>query len=115
MLGDSDDFVIKHFRVFGRFRAVMFYCSNITDQDRINNDILKPLMYIPEHLLGREIVQPDLNNVLLEEVLYDSQANLDNRLNQLVNVILRGETVIVIEGLPDAFHIKHKKSRKTFH
>ena len=29
MLGDSDDFVIKHFRVFGRFQAVMFYCSNV--------------------------------------------------------------------------------------
>lgn len=112
MLGDSDDFMIKHFRVFGRFRAVMFYCSNITNQDRINNDILKPLMYIPEHLVGREIVQPDLNNVLLEEVLYDSQINLDNRLNQLVNVILRGGTVIVIEGLTDAFHISTRKVEK---
>lgn len=112
MLGDSDDFVIKRFRVFGRFPAIMFYFLNLTDQNRINNDILKPLMYVPEHLLGREVSQPDLMDVLIEETLYDSQAKLDNCANKLVNVILRGETVIVIEGITDAIHIGTRKVEK---
>ncbi|WP_338453146.1 spore germination protein [Niallia oryzisoli] len=112
MLGESDDFVVKHFQIFGRFRAVLFYFSNITDQDRINNEILKSLMYVPEHLLKREISKQDLINVLLEETLYDSQTSRNHQLDQLVNVILRGETVIVIEGITEAIHIGTRKIEK---
>lgn len=112
MLGDNDDFIKKRFRVFGQFQAVMFYFLNLTNQDRINNDILKPLMYVPEHLLGREISQQNLIDVLIEETLYDSQAKLDDHLERLVNVILRGGTVIVIENMTNAIHIGTRKVEK---
>ncbi|KAA9024231.1 spore germination protein [Niallia endozanthoxylica] len=112
MLAGSDDFVVKQFRIFGRFHAVLFYFSNITDQDRINNEILKPLMYVPEHLLQREISKQELVTVLMEETLFDSQTKREHRLDQLVNVILRGETVIIIEGIDEAIHIGTRKVEK---
>ncbi|WP_394231960.1 spore germination protein [Niallia oryzisoli] len=112
MLGDSDDFSVKHFRIFGRFHAVLFYFSNITDKDRIDNEILKPLMYMPEHLLQREMSKQELITVLVEETLFDSQTNRANKLDQLVNVILRGETVIVIEGITEAIHVGTRKIEK---
>lgn len=112
ILGDSDDFVIKHFNIFGRFRAAMLYFLNLTDQNRINNDILKPLMYVPEHLSRREITPFCLKEVLMNETLYDSQAKLENHLDKLVNAILRGETIIVIEGITDGIHIGTRKIEK---
>lgn len=112
MLGDNDDFIKKRFRVFGKYPAVMFYFLNLTDQNRINNDILKPLMYVPEHLLNREISQHELIDVLIEEALYDSQAKLDDQIERLVHVILRGETVIVIENMTNAIHIGTRKLEK---
>lgn len=112
LLGDSDDFIKKRFRVFGQFSAVMFYFVNLTNQDRINNDILKPLMYVPRHLLDRKISQHNLIDVLIEETLYDSQAMLEDHIERLVNAILRGETVIVIENMTNAIHIGTRKVEK---
>ncbi|WP_071394681.1 spore germination protein [Bacillus tuaregi] len=112
MLGDSDDFVVKHFQIFGRFRAVLFYVKNIADSNRINNEILKSLMYVPEHLMQREWVKQEMLNILVEETLYDSQTNREQKLDQLINVILRGETVIVMEGQTEAIHIDTRMIEK---
>ncbi|HWO96502.1 MAG TPA: spore germination protein [Bacillus sp. (in: firmicutes)] len=112
MLGDNDDFVIKHFAVFGRFRAVMFYFSNVTNQDLINNDILKPLMYVPEHLSTRDILLSDLKDVIMNETLYHSQAKLDDNLDRLVDVLLRGETVIAIDGITEGIHLATRNVEK---
>ncbi|RID83695.1 spore germination protein [Peribacillus asahii] len=112
IFGDSNDFVIKHFEVFGQFHAAMFYFSDLTDQTVINNDILKPLMYIPNHLLQRKIVLNDLKDVLINETLYHSQAKLDDCLDRLVDFVLRGETVIAIEGIAEGIHIGTRKLEK---
>nr|WP_246026169.1 spore germination protein [Peribacillus cavernae] len=105
ILGDNDDFASKHFRIFGRFRAVMFYFTNLTNQDILNNDILKPLMYVPLHLSEKEILLAELKDVITNETLYHSQVKIDDCLDQLIDFILRGETVIVIDGIAEAFHI----------
>ncbi|MFJ8259209.1 spore germination protein [Peribacillus asahii] len=112
ILGDNDDFVIKYFEVFGQFRAVMFYFLDLTDQKLINNDILKPLMYIPNHLSERKIVLNDLKDIITNETLYHSQAKLNDCLDRLVDNVLRGETVIVIDGLAEGIHIGTRKLEK---
>ncbi|WP_084783327.1 spore germination protein [Bacillus dakarensis] len=112
MLGESDDFVIKHFKVFGKVSAVLMYVNSLTDQNRINNDILKPLMYKPEHLLKKDILLDELISILFSEILYDSKAKLNSEFDELVNVTLLGETVIVIDGIEEAIHIDTRKVDK---
>ncbi|MCS7458772.1 spore germination protein [Paenibacillus doosanensis] len=105
ILGENDDFVIRRFRVFGHYEAVMFYFSNMIDQGLVNTDILKPLMYLPAHLENKPIAPGRLTDVLLNETLYHSEGKLENKLIKLVEAILCGQTVVVVEGLDEAFLI----------
>src|SRR5690625_4958818 len=105
LLSENEDFVIRRFHVFGHFPAVMFFFTNLIDQAVINTDILKPLMFVPPHLADKEIHQDQLLDVLLHETIYHSETETENRYIKLVDSLLRGDTVIAIEGLDQAFHI----------
>lgn len=112
ILGDNDDFTIKPFKIFGQFQAVLFYFSNIVNQEAINKDILKPLMYIPDHLLGRKIQPDNLIEIIMNETLYHSLADTGRNTEQLIEALLRGETVVLIDGIPIAIHIGTKRIEK---
>ncbi|USG67875.1 spore germination protein [Brevibacillus ruminantium] len=105
ILGMNDDFTIRRFHVFGKYPAVMFYFSNMIDQASININILKPFMYLPPHLEGKEIESSQLKDVLLYDSLYHSEGMLESQFTQLIKGLLRGETVVAIEGLEEAFLI----------
>jgi spore germination protein KA len=105
LLGENDDFILRRFHIFGQYRAVMLYFLNMIDQDVVNTDILKPFMYPPPHLSGKQIEINQLKDVLLKETLYHSKGTLDNKLSAIIEVILRGETAVVVEGLDEAFLI----------
>src|SRR5690625_5204661 len=55
IMGDSDDFSIRKFSIFGKYPAAMFYISNLVDQTVVSNDLLKPLMASSEHLSKKEL------------------------------------------------------------
>lgn len=112
LLGQNDDFVTRRFHVFGQFSAVMFYFSNLIDQALINTDILKPLMYVPPHLANKEVEKSQLLDVLLNETIYHTEAKLENQLSNLAHALLRGETVVVIEGTDQAIHIGTRNVEK---
>ncbi|WP_213141244.1 spore germination protein [Neobacillus sp. GCM10023253] len=112
ILGDNDDFTIKPFKIFGQFQAVLFYFSNIVNQEAINKDILKPLMYLPDHLLGRKIQPDNLIDIIMNETLYHSLADTGRNTEQLIEALLRGETVVLIDGIPIAIHIGTKRIEK---
>jgi spore germination protein KA len=112
IFGVNDDLQIKHFKIFGQFSAASVYLSSLVNQDVINQDILKPLMYEPEHLMGREKPLSTLINLIITETLYHSQAKVEESLDQLIEVILLGETVIFIDGIKEAIHIDTRKVEK---
>jgi len=112
LLGMNDDFAMRRFHVFGKYPAVMFYYSNMIDQALINADILKPFMYVPQHLDGNNIEYHHLKNVLLYDSLYHSEGGLESRFVALVEGLLRGETVIAIEGMEEAFLIGTRNIEK---
>ena len=105
ILGNNDDLTIKPFKVFGQYQAAMIYFSNLVNQEIINNDILKPLMYGPDHLIGKDKPLSKLIDIIINETLYHSQARLGDCIEQLIEVLLRGETVILIDGVKEAIHI----------
>jgi spore germination protein KA len=112
ILGVNEDLEIKHFKIFGQFEAACVYLSSLVKQDVINQDILKPLMYEPDHLIGREKPLTNLINLIITETLYHSQANVGESLDQLIDLMLRGKTVIFIEGIKEAIHIETRKVEK---
>jgi spore germination protein KA len=112
LLGENDDFVVRRFHIFGNYPAAMMYFSNFVDQAIINSDILKPMMYLPEYLQGKEINPFQLQEVILKEALYHSEGKVELKLSNLVEAILSGETVVVVQGLPSAFRVSTRKVEK---
>ncbi|MFX3636579.1 MAG: spore germination protein [Candidatus Pristimantibacillus sp.] len=112
IFGISEDLMIRRFRVFGQYPAVIIYISNMIDQNSVNVDIVKPLMYIPTHLQGRSIEIGHLKGVILNDALYHSQSKLEGQLTNLVEGILRGETVVAVEGLDESFLIATRHIEK---
>jgi spore germination protein KA len=112
ILGNNEDLQIKHFKIFGQFSAVCVYFSSIVDKDSLNKDILKPLMYEPEHLNGKEKPLTQLIDLILTETLYHSEAKVGERIDQLIELMLRGETLIFIDGIKEAIHIGTRKVEK---
>lgn len=105
LLGMNSDFVMRRFHVFGRYPAVMCYYANMVDQALINKDILKPFMYVPSYLEGKEFELGQLTDVLLNDAIYHSACKLERKLEALVNAVLQGNTIVIIDGLDDAFLI----------
>jgi len=105
-LGENDDFYIHHFRVFGKFQAAIIFLSSLVDKRTINLEVLKPLMYIPQHLEGKTIEQDQVNEILLNDILYNSQGILEDHLADLIDVLLFGRTVVLIEGINEAITIE---------
>ncbi|CAG7638367.1 spore germination protein [Paenibacillus allorhizosphaerae] len=105
ILGGNDDLGIRRFHVFGKYPAVMFYYSTMTDQVMINADILKPFMYMPPHLEGKNIELNRLKDTLLNDSLFHSEVMTDSRIGKLVGGVLRGNTIVIVDGLTEAFII----------
>lgn len=112
ILGDNDDFVTRKFMIFGSYPAALFYLSDFADQQSLNQDILKPLMSVPTHLLGKNIDRDTLQDTLMNEVLYHSKVVINNKKVELVQSILKGETIIIIDGVQKAFQIGTRKVEK---
>jgi spore germination protein KA len=112
VLGENDDFVIRRFQLFGRYPAALFFFSNLIKQEVINIDILKPLMY-GHGIKEDEILTPDsIKDNILNKVLYHSQTLFESELGKLVDALLRGETVLVVDGLNEAFRLGTRSVEK---
>lgn len=109
LLGGSDDFIVHSFQIFGQHDAVLFYFTDITDHVVINNTILKPLKYGPPHIDVESIPLHALRDTLLEDTLYHSEGFAERNISILIDSLLRGQSVVVIDGLNEAIVIETRK------
>jgi spore germination protein KA len=112
LLGQNDDFIIRRFKVFSEFHAVVFYFSALTNQTMVNQEIMKPLMYVPDHLQGEKIEISDLKNIISDQALFYSQCKFESHLERIAEAILEGKTVVAIEGMDEAFLIGSRSVEK---
>jgi len=109
LLGGSDDFIVHSFQIFGQHPAVLFYFTDITDHVVINNTILKPLKYGPPHIDVESIPLHALRDTLIEDTLYHSEGFAERNISILIDSLLRGQSVVVIDGLNEAIVIETRK------
>ncbi|WP_084134658.1 spore germination protein [Paenibacillus harenae] len=112
LLGTNVDMVIRRFQVFGKFPAAMLYFCNMVNQTSIHSDLLKPLMYTPPQIDRDSIELDQLKNIIINDALYYTGSMLESNLTALVESILRGCTVVVVEGIGDAFIIETRSIEK---
>ncbi|WP_276357100.1 spore germination protein [Cohnella caldifontis] len=104
-LGKNSDFKVRRFRVFGRYPAAMLHFSNINDQELINTNILKALMYLPPHLPETDRTSEQLKSAILQDALYHSESKFEREMSAVVVALLRGDTAVVVDGLDEALLI----------
>nr|WP_080840731.1 spore germination protein [Cohnella massiliensis] len=110
--GGNDDFVLCRFQVYGRIPAAMFYYSSMVDSTAVNEVILKPLM------LGSPASEQEggesgsLPHRLIDDILYHSGCTTEGRYSALVGAIVRGQTVIVVEGETEAIVVQTRSIDK---
>jgi spore germination protein KA len=104
LLGENDDFAMRRFRIFDQHPAVIFYFSDLVEKLFLNDHILKPLMMpLPDHQ-KQEAANRSLKDALLNDVLCVSEGKTESQLVQLLQYVLEGQTILVIEGMEEAFH-----------
>lgn len=103
-LCNSEDFVMRKFKVFSTYTAVIFYLSSLSDESLVNSEILKPLMNTrdEEGETGSRLADHRFLTHLSEKILYQCQIRYENKLGKLIDAILQGQAVIVVEHMNDA-------------
>ncbi len=111
LLHENEDFVVRKFHVFGRFPAAMLYFSNLVDQINLNLEILKPLMSDMPHIKD-SIRADDLCSIIFNDKLCHSESRIESNMVNIVETILSGGTVVLVNGLDSAFLIGTRKVEK---
>lgn len=112
ILGGTKDLSVRKFLVFGQHKAAIYGFSHMVEQSLINEDIIKPLMYMPHHLQGRSIATDELAEVLMQETLYHGDVVREEKVDGIIKAILSGYTVIAIEGVKEAFLVASRSIEK---
>jgi spore germination protein KA len=104
LLGENDDFVIRRFHVFGKYKATIIYFEYFNSKDAVE-DTIKSFMYLPRHLEFEQIRKVDLKETLLNEVLFHAAAKLEGNIATLLEELMEGNSIVFVEGLTEAFLI----------
>lgn len=114
LVGENDDLVSRHFEALGQYPAAIFYFSAMSQQDTINIEILKPLMYgSPQHDNSDQMSPEQLKNTLFNRVLYHMEGKMESSLLRIVEALFRGDTIALIDGLDEAFVIGTRNIQKS--
>ncbi|SFI78052.1 GerA spore germination protein [Paenibacillus sp. UNC496MF] len=106
VMADEYDFIVRRFKVFGRFEAALIYYSSMNDQSMINHDLMRPLMKKPSDEEDQTIEAKELPDLILNDTLYHSNVNVEGQLNLVVEGILCGNTALLVQGLEQAMLIR---------
>ena len=111
ILRDSSDVTFHEFN-FGhdrRYRAALVFINSMTDKEEIHKNVLQPLMFGSLMLSG----DADMDFTRIENIRKNLISITENQkvvlLNDLVDNLLRGAAILLINGSKEALAIKSRK------
>lgn len=102
VMQNEDDLLVRNFHVFTQHPAVLIYYSSMINQTMVNQDVMKPLMKDMPPSKSGTIEAQQLHDVIMNDALYHSQVNTENLYTIIIEEILRGNTIVLVEGLDRA-------------
>lgn len=106
--GESD-FITRELLIFGQTSAVLVYFSSMVDKNVISKEVIEPLLRLSNQ---NELEGENLEQFIIQQTLYHADVQLFNQLSEVVNGLLRGNTVLLISGTQGAILINTKKTEK---
>jgi spore germination protein KA len=101
----SDDFTVRRFRIFGQYQAALLFFTSLNNKTMLNDSVLKPLMQVPGQSHSEPINTEDLQNVLQNNILHHAESQLEQDTARLIEALLRGESVVLVDGWDEALVI----------
>lgn len=111
-LGENDDFAVRRFRVFGQYSAALINFSQLVDESSVDDNILKSLMHLPRQLEKEKVEKGKLKQLLLNDTLYHSECEVENNLTTIVEEMLRGKTLLIVDGMREGILLKTRSIDK---
>jgi spore germination protein KA len=100
------DFSSRRFHIGGRISAAVIFISSLADKEVVNRDIIHPLQVL---------IMPDTHSGLewlLEEVLYDCSCQTATERKPVLDALLQGKTVLLVDGEEQAVILDTFKPEK---
>ncbi|MVO99020.1 spore germination protein [Paenibacillus lutrae] len=105
LMKNNEDLVVRHFHLFDSTPASLVFLTSLSDQEVIRSYLLKPLMThlkdggpAPEIQTGEQ-----LSDYIVNQVIQVSHIKTASEIKQLVDNLTRGQTILLVEGIPHYF------------
>lgn len=111
---DMADVNVREFCIGSmKIKAALLFVNGVSDKDGIERNILKPLMeaWHPFEGLKAAPEAKDLKGILTDQVLLVSEIDYTDQLMDSLQKVLFGFTVLLVEGIAEAFVLGSPKGR----
>lgn len=94
----NKDFMTKNITIQClRKKGTLLYLNPLIDKEKLDNHIIAPLMFTK-----LESHSGDIGTILIEKVISSKESGKSGKVNEVVEAILSGNTVLIIEGYKEA-------------
>ena len=100
LFSPNDDLTTREIDVLGQYEATVMYLSNFVNSERINQDVLNPL--VNTNMTRTKVARGDVVRFLLKQALNFGEAYVEVSVTKLAEALFRGNTVILIQHLKEA-------------
>ncbi|MBP1964430.1 spore germination protein [Paenibacillus aceris] len=102
ILGENDDFMMRRFCICDEHPAAALYFADLIDKQHLNDHILRPLMRTTSGDNPKADTR-SMRDFLLNDTLYACEGRTETQLDEIIQAIVEGKTVLLVDGLEDAF------------
>jgi hypothetical protein len=108
----SSDIIYRELKIWDVYNSTVLFIDELVDTQLINSDLLKPLLIYGKNTTCEGQIQlSDLINYLQQSISV-SNITTGTNCNEIIDHILSGETILLVEGINTALFIDVKKSEK---
>ncbi|WAH35650.1 spore germination protein [Alicyclobacillus dauci] len=102
MLGQNSDFLVRDLEVFDGHRASIVAFENFAVRQLVNDNVLKPLMERPRDFRKKRYRAHELEEIVSKRALYYDNVRFERRLVKIMEALIRGDSIVLVEGFRDA-------------
>lgn len=106
----SSDIVFREFQIYGK-KGTLIFLDGLVNTELIDSDVLKPLLQYGKNNVSSTCIS-NLKELLLEHVITAAQISHGNKLTDITDHVLSGDTVLLIDGMQEALFISVREWEK---
>jgi len=99
----SSDFCYREFEINAAHKAVILFIDGLVNMDRIDSNVLKPLLTYSGNVLQSEMLPKEI-----EDIIHSAAVTKEESLHEAVDRVLSGDTLLLVDGVKHSLLISEK-------